>query len=375
MGLGVASPRRTPEALTTPLSVAFVLSLPYPATVGGAERWVDEAARALASKVDLTVHYMTGPGRAPAGYEPSHRLHRYRAPRIREADRLAVSPSLVRAVAGADVVHVHHYGAIMPHLLGLRGRLRRQGVFVTDLGSNGVALGRRLGLHGLFSGFLEISQFATAGRPAGRTRVVWGGVDADRYRPGPKDPEPFALFVGRLLPHKGIDVLIDALPAGRRLVIAGRPDLDHHADYLRLLHDRAAGKDVRFVVDASDDELARLYASAAVTVLPSLWVDVYGRRHAVPELLGLTLLESLASGTPVIATDVASLPEIVRDGDTGRVVEPGDVAAMTAALESFLGDPGAAAAAGARGRDDVLARFTWDRVADRCLAAYRELGP
>jgi glycosyltransferase involved in cell wall biosynthesis len=358
--------------VSRPPSVAFVLGLPYPQTVGGAERWVAEAARALAPKADLSVHYMAGEGARPSG--SSCRLHGYRSPPLREADRLALSPSLVRCAARADVVHVFHFGALMPQLLALRGRLGRQPVFVTDLGANGVALGRRLGLHNLFSGFLEISRFATAGRPAARTRVVWGGVDVDRHRPGAKDPEPFALFVGRLLPHKGIDVLIDALPAGRRLVVAGRPDLERHAGYLRLLHERAAGKDVRFVVDAGDAELARLYAAATVTVLPSLWVDVYGHRHHVPELLGLTLLESLASGTPVIATDVASLPEIVRDGDTGCVVAPGDVRALAEALESYLRDPDAAALAGVRGRADVLARFTWDEVAQRCLDAYRELG-
>ena len=370
MATAIAEPGRASDRL----SVAFVLGLPYPQQVGGAERWVDEAARALASKVDLTVHYMAAPGRpSPRGAPSACRLHPYRAPRLREADRLALSPSLVRDVAGADVVHVFHFGALMAQLLALRGRLRRQAVFVTDLGANGVALGRLLGLHHLFSGFLEISRFATDGRPAARTRVVWGGVDVERHRPGPKDPEPFALFVGRLLPHTGIDVLIDALPAGRRLVIAGRPDLERHAGYLRLLHERAAGKDVHFVVDASDGELARLYASATVTVLPSLWVDVYGRRHHVPELLGLTLIESLASGTPVIATDVASLPEIVRDPETGRVVVPGDVRALAGALESFLADPEAAALAGARGREDVLARFTWDGVAERCLDAYRGL--
>ena len=354
-------------------SVAFVLGLPYPQTVGGAERWVREAARALAPKADLSVHYMASATAVPDSSQPPCRLHRYRSPPVREADRLALSPSLVRAAAAADVVHVFHFGALMAQLLALRGRLGRQPVFVTDLGANGVALGRRLGLHHLFNGFLEISRFATAGRPPARTRVVWGGVDVDRYRPGPKDPEPFALFVGRLLPHKGVDVLIDALPAGRRLVVAGRPDLARHGDYLRLLHERAAGKDVRFVVDASDAELARLYASATVAVLPSLWVDVYGRRHRVPELLGLTLLEALASGTPVIATDVASLPEIVRAGDTGRVVVPGDVRALAEALEAFLGDPPAEARAGARGRAHVLARFTWDAVAERCLDAYREL--
>lgn len=350
-----------------------MLALPYPATVGGAERWVEETARALAAKIDLTVHYMTAPGVEPDASDYT-RCHSYVAPPGREADRLALSRSLARAVARADVVHVHQYGAAIGHVVALQRRARRRPVFVTDLGSNAVRLGGRLGLHSLFSGFLEISQFATRHCPPGRTRVIWGGVDVDRHRPGAKDPFPFALFVGRLLPHKGIDGLIDALPDGRRLVIAGRPDLERHAGYYQLLRERAQGKDVRFAIDVSDAELASLYAAATVAVLPSVWVDVYGRRHDVPELLGLTLLEALASGTPVIGTDVASLPEIVRHGDTGRIVAAGDAPALRDALEFFLADPAGAAAAGERGRADVLARFTWDRVADRCLDAYTELG-
>lgn len=355
------------------LRVALVLGLPYPKTAGGAERWMHETGRALALRVSVTAHYMSRPGREPLAPDGFDRLHPFHAPPLAESDRLSVSLALLRATAGADVVHICQYGAVSTHLLALRRRLRGRSVFVTDLGSNGVPLGARLGLHALFSGFLEISHFATRDRPADRTRVVWGGVDADRYRPGPKDAEPFALFVGRLLPHKGVDVLIEALPAGRRLVIAGRSH-ESHREYLALLRQMAEGKDVRFILDPDDAELARLYAAATVTVLPSVWVDVFGTRHRVPELLGLTLLESLASGTPVIASNVAALPEVVHDGDTGRVVPPGDTVALGHALEERLSDPAGSAVAGHRGRQDVLDRFTWDRVADRCLEAYAELG-
>jgi glycosyltransferase involved in cell wall biosynthesis len=357
-----------------PRSVAVVLSLPYPATVGGAERYVDELACALGRRVDTSMHYMIGDGRRPAAPRAHDRLHRYRRLPIRESDRLGLSPALVRAALRADVVHVNHYGALTAHALGALGRLTGTPVFVSDHGSNAVALGRRLGLHGLFSGFLEVSRFATADRPPDRTRVIYGGVDTARHTPGRKDTaDPFALFVGRLLPHKGVDALIDALPDGRRLVIAGRPDLAGHAAYFELLQRKAAGKRVEFRLDVDDAELVRLYRSATVAVLPSVAVDVYGHRHQVPELLGLTLIEAMACGTPGIATDIASLPEVITDGETGSLVAPGDPGALRAALRRWLDDPAAAAEAGRRARADALARFTWDQVAQRCLTAYAEL--
>lgn len=354
------------------MRVSFVLTTPYRADAsGGAERWVEEAARALSRRAGVQVEYL---GEGDLWGAPGSRRHRSARPPGREGERLRLAPGLVRAGSAADVVHIHQFGTLSAQLVAIAGRLRRRAVFVTDLGSSGLAQGRRLGLDRLFHGFLELSEFAAAQTPAERTRVVYGGVDTERFRPGPKADPPFALYVGRLLPHKGVDWLIRSLPDGMPLVIAGRQDLELHPSYLPHLRSLAEGKDVTFELDPPDERVAELYSSAAAAVVPSVSIDLYGEHKRVPELLGLVALEALASGTPAICSRVASLPEVVRHGVTGLLVDERDERGLRDSLERLIGDPGEAARMGAAGRDEVLERFTWDRVADRLLDAYRELG-
>ncbi|MCA1691728.1 MAG: glycosyltransferase, partial [Actinobacteria bacterium] len=95
----------------------------------------------------------------------------------------------------------------------------------------------------------------------------------------------------------------------------------------------------------------------------------------ISELLGLTVLEAMASGTPVVASRLGGLPEVVVDGVTGFLVEPGEVDQLQDRLRLLLADPGLARRLGENGRDLVLRQFTWEACAERCLAAYRELGP
>jgi glycosyltransferase involved in cell wall biosynthesis len=351
--------------------------MPYPPAPGGAERFVIGTGTALSARADVSLHYMVGrdgPYPPEVGAEgPDVHLHRYVAPPGRHGDRLAMAPGLVRAASSADVVHVNQFGTLTAQLLAATAQARGASVFVTDHGSGAVALGGRLGLHRLFDGFLEGSAFAGSFTPRERTRLVYSGVDVDLYRPGSRSGEPFALYVGRLLPHKGVDWLIRSLPEHARLVIAGRPDPDAH-EYLALLRSLAEDKDVRFVLDASDADVAELYRSAWVLVLPSVEHDVFGRRHSIPELFGLTPVEAMASGTPAIVSDVTSLPELVRPGETGFVVEAGDVTALREALARLLEDRDIVDSMGTRGREVVQRRFTWNQVAERCHSAYRELG-
>jgi glycosyltransferase involved in cell wall biosynthesis len=112
------------------------------------------------------------------------------------------------------------------------------------------------------------------------------------------------------------------------------------------------------------------YHSARCVVLPSVYDDMYGQHTDVPELLGQTLLEGMACGAPGICTDVASMPEIVRHGETGFVVTPGNLAELTEALGSFARDPNRAARMSVAAVADIRNRFTWPAVVRHCLELY-----
>jgi glycosyltransferase involved in cell wall biosynthesis len=206
--------------------------------------------------------------------------------------------------------------------------------------------------------------------------VIYGGVDCARYHPDPQASRRSVLFVGRVTPHKGIDRLIEALPAGVDLLVAGTAGHDPdppERDYPELLRRLAQGRSVRFLGAVPDDRLPALYRQSAVVAVPSVDRTCYGRHIVIPELLGLVVLEAMASGTPVVCSRIGGLPEIVEDGVTGLLVEPGDVAALRDALDRVLRDPALAARLSRNARERALERFTWDACAMRCLAAYEEV--
>jgi glycosyltransferase involved in cell wall biosynthesis len=133
----------------------------------------------------------------------------------------------------------------------------------------------------------------------------------------------------------------------------------------------AEGKNVRFITNATDNQILEAYRESMLTVLPSVYTDCYGIEHARPELLGLTLLESQACGTPVICTAVGGMPEFVVHDVTGIVVPPNNSGAIRIAIERLSREPTLACSMGLAGRALVEKRFTWHRVAERCLDVYR----
>jgi glycosyltransferase involved in cell wall biosynthesis len=175
------------------------------------------------------------------------------------------------------------------------------------------------------------------------------------------------LYVGRILPHKGINYLVEAMPADLPLTIMGQVADERFLGDLRRL---ARGKHVTFRHDADDAALVAAYRSALCVVLPSVYRTLYGQETLVPELLGQTLLEAMACGAPVLATNVASLPEVVEDGVTGFLVPPNDSVGLQAKLESFRAQPDRTTRMGAAARRRVEERFTWPAVVARCLGVY-----
>jgi glycosyltransferase involved in cell wall biosynthesis len=258
----------------------------------------------------------------------------------------------------------------------MNARVRRLPTAVTD---HGLVGGDWAGLlPRLFDRFLMVSAYSARElrAPASRTRVIYGGADPDRFSPDADQVRRGVLFVGRLTPHKGVDRLLEALPADAELRVVGSAGHDPHPperDYPNLLRRLAAERRVDFLGAVPDSDLPALYRTARVMALPSVHRTCYGREVAVSELLGLAAIEAMASGTPVVASAIGGLPEVVEDGVTGFLVEPGNVAELRARLAEVLAEPRLAERLGRNARQRVLETFTWEACAGRCLAAYSEL--
>ncbi|HTT46321.1 MAG TPA: glycosyltransferase family 4 protein, partial [Thermoplasmata archaeon] len=183
-------------------------------------------------------------------------------------------------------------------------------------------------------------------------------------------PGPFVLFVGRLASNKGLLDLADAfakLAASDRwahLVVIGE-DGGQRATLLARLQKLGVAGRVQLLGHVGDDALlASAYREARLTVLPSEY-----------EAFGLVLLESLAAGTPVVASRVGGIPEFVEDGKAGLLVPPKTPAALAEAIARVWSDRDLARRLGEYGRDHVVPRYQWDALVDRLDRLYREVVP
>jgi glycosyltransferase involved in cell wall biosynthesis len=279
--------------------------------------------------------------------------------------------SLIPEVLKVDVVHCHQQHVLASSLAALVCKLSGRAVFVTDLGGGGWDVSAYVSTDRWYNGHLHISEYSrkiSGQESKSEAHVILGGVDSEKFSPDKSVArEPVVLFVGRLLPHKGVDDLIKALPREMALMIIGQP---YDQKYLEELHRRSAGKPVTFIHDSDDVTLLEAYRKAMCVVLPSVYKNIHGTETRVPELLGQTLLEGMACGTPAICTDVASMPEIVEDRVTGFIVPPNDPTALGQKLEWLRDHPEAANAMGQAARQRVLEKFTWPQVVRRCLEIY-----
>ena len=213
-----------------------------------------------------------------------------------------------------------------------------------------------------------------------RVNVIYPGVSV-HFRPADPQvvqairkkyglPERFILYVGTIEPRKNLTALLEAfrhllatcspLPAtcSLRLVIVGKKGWLYEGVFRRLrelgLEDR-----VHFTGYVPDGDLPALYSAASVFVFPSLY-----------EGFGLPVLEAMACGTPVIASNTSSLPEVV--GEAGLLVNPHDIHTLVAALKRVLADEHLRAEMKAQGLERAQA-FTWERTARETLRVYEEV--
>ncbi len=201
----------------------------------------------------------------------------------------------------------------------------------------------------------KASLVADYGVDAARVHVVGAGPNVEpgtREVGGPR--EEAVLFVGRNFVPKGGPDLLEAFAAVR---------LAHPAAQLWIVSrsaPRSLPPGVTFHGELGEEALARLYARASVFALPT-----------VREAFGLSVVEAMTFGLPVVASRIEAIPEIVSDGESGILVPPCDPAALGRAIAGLLADPVRARLMGAAGRARALARFRWDRAIAGMLSVLR----
>jgi len=213
------------------------------------------------------------------------------------------------------------------------------------------------------------SDLVKLGLPEEKIKSLPNGLDTKLFHPSNKKEDNLLLFVGRIGPGKGLDVLLKSLKHLKRsvrLVIIGPvgSDSEYFHHILRLIQkENEKGKHtIEFIGEKSQADLVDWYQRASVFVLPSLY-----------EGFGLVNLEALACETPVVATKVGGIPEIVRNGEDGILVEPNNPLELADAIQYLLDNDDVRKEYGREGRNSVVKHFSSQAIVMKLVKIYRGL--
>jgi starch synthase len=400
-----------------PALTALLLTNEYPPSVyGGAGVHVGELARELRTRIRLDIrtfgeHRHEEPGYRVRGYAVAHDLDAADS-RMRGA-WAALSRDLAMAADPVDaaVVHCHTWYVHLAGLLVRRAYSIPLAITVHSLEPLRPWKREQLGGGYHLSTWVERTALEAADAVVAvsrgtredvlslfdvapdRVHVIHNGIDAGFYAPDPAtdalerygiDPSvPYVLFVGRITRQKGIVHLVRALrhldPGIGVVLCAGQPDTPEIAAEMEAGVEEARRHRSSLVwipKMVSREEVRQLYSHAAVFACPSVY-----------EPFGIINLEAMACRTPVVASAVGGIPEVVVDGETGVLVplelsaddpmSPADSDAfardLAAAIHRLMADPALCALMGEAGRRRAVERFSWSTIADRTVELYRSL--
>ena len=372
------------------MRIALVAPWFYP-HVGGVESHVRSLAAELARRghevTVLTSNYARLPER-----ESMDGFSIVRVPCIGVVFRSPITPALRKAIAAGryDVVHAHSPPPLSAHYASI-GCERTGTPLVTTYHCDleiPAASGRALtGLYQRTYGRQAMRRAAklivTTETYAATSRAIWryspvvipNPVDAKRFRPDVdgslvrarlalRPDDRVVLLVGRIVPHKGIEHLVEAakdLPDAMVVIVGDGPFLP---DVRRLTAEFGVDDRVLFQGRVPFRDLPAYYAACDVFVLPSV---------SRLEAFGIVALEAMATAKPVVVTDIPGVREVVTDGVEGLLAEPVNPPDLAAKVNALLADPALRAAMGARGRKKVESQFGIGRITDAVERVYSEI--
>jgi alpha-maltose-1-phosphate synthase len=384
-----------PDGAAGPRLRVAMLTREYPPEVyGGAGVHVEYLAREVGRLVDLTVHCQ-GADRPGA---VAHRPWEHLAGANSALQTISADLSMTAAVSGAGLVHSHTWYANMagflagqlygiPHVMTahslepLRPWKAEQlgGGYALSSWCERTAIESAAAVIAVSDGMRSDILAAYPAVAAGRVHVIRNGIDTVQYAADPGtgvlerfgiDPgRPSVVFVGRVTRQKGLPVLLRAAeqldPAAQLVLCAGQADTPELAAEVAGLteHLQATRPGVIWIEGMlAKPEVIQILSHATVFACPSLY-----------EPLGIVNLEAMACGTAVVGSRVGGIPEVVADGVTGLLAPPGDPAALAAALNALVTDPGRAAVMGRAGRGRAVAEFSWAQIAGQTAQLYATL--
>ena len=378
------------------MRVAIVTEFAYP-VLGGVSEHVHFLSRELVA-LGHEVSVVTGRlDDAFAATDPGDReneiQHGYRTVRVGHSMRLVSNGSIAhmargwrlqaqlgRALDGFDVVH-----AQVPHAPTLPQLAIRASIAPVTVGTfHSYFEGRYVSLVKAFRPWLgnvlrrmdrliavsDVTRDLFEPLFPGPWQVIPNGIDADLFRPlraGERRPEgpPRVLYVGRLEPRNALDTLLEALVLlrreGRDAIVQVVGDGPMRERFQALA--RALGVDDRVEwLGPRLGDRPRLYREASVFACPCLIAS-----------FGVVLLEALASGTPIVATDNIGFRQVIRDGMPASFVPPREPVALARQIGALLDDPARGAEWGRTGRRLAVERYAWPQVAAEVAAVYEEV--
>lgn len=251
-----------------------------------------------------------------------------------------------------DIIHSHMgYGALpYANLVKTPTVHTLHGVFTPD--------NEKLYMHARHQPFISISDAQREPRlNLNCVATVYNGIDPGVYEfhPEPQDP-PYLAFLGRLSPEKGVhDAIAIAKRSGWRLKMAGKVDVSDRNYFEQEIEPQIDGKQIEYLGEATHAQKCELFGGAVATLFPINWREPFG----------LVMIESMATGTPVIATKFGSTPEVIAHGKTGFLCDSVDecIAAIEQAAQLNRRDC----------REHVLNHFSVKSMVDGYEAAYQKI--